>query len=76
MAGALSTAQICAIVNVAVPILLAVVGIAILALLYSSWLDRNNKKEGERLLREYEGRLAAQRAQHVPFQPRFRPGNL
>lgn len=71
----LTTAEICQIINVAVPVLIGVVVVAIIAGLYKMWLDRNIQKEGERLLKEYEERLGPNR-KHVPFQPRMIPGRL
>ena len=74
-AGGMSVAAICEVISVAVPVLLAVVGLAVMAFLYKMWLDRNIKKEGERLLKQYEDRVAS-RPRHVPFQPRFIPGRM
>lgn len=71
----MSTAAICEAINIAVPVLLAVVGIAILGFSFKWWLDRNIKKEGERALKQYQDQIAP-RYRHVPFQPRLIPGNM
>jgi len=74
-AAGMTTAEICAVINVVVPVLLVITAVAIFAVLYKMWLDRNIKKEGERLLRQYEERAGTGR-RHVPFQPNFMPGRL
>ncbi len=74
-AAGMTTAEICAIINVVVPVLLAITAVAIFACLYKMWLDRNIKKEGERLLKQYEERSGSGH-RHVPFQPRMIPGRL
>lgn len=71
----MTAAEICQIINVVVPVLLVITAVAIFAVLYKMWLDRNIKKEGERLLRQYEERAGSGR-RHVPFQPNFIPGRL
>lgn len=71
----MTTAEICAIINVAVPILIGIVTFAVFACLYKMWLDRNIRKEGERLVQQYEDRLGPKH-RHVPFQPRMIPGRL
>lgn len=71
----MTAAEICQIINVVVPVLLVITAVAIFAVLYKMWLDRDIKKEGERLLQKYEERAGSGR-RYVPFQPNFIPGRL